>query len=46
MSNDVDHSIVVRALSWERLDVMRKKAKATMMYKTLNKLGSFKPLQL
>ena len=39
MSNDVDHSIALRVLDWEPLDVMRKKAKARMMYKTLNNLG-------
>ena len=39
MSNDEDHSIALRALGWEPLDIMRKKAKAKMMYKTLNKLG-------
>ena len=35
MSNDVDHSIALCALDWEPLDIMRKKAKARMMYKTL-----------
>ena len=39
MSNDVDHSIALCALGWEPLDIMRKKAKARMMYKTLNKTG-------
>ena len=36
MSNDVfnvDHSIALCALGWKPLDIMRKKAKATMMYK-------------
>ena len=39
MSNDVDHSIALCALGWKPLDIMRKKAKATMMYKTLNGIG-------
>ena len=39
MSNNVDHSIALRALGWEPLDIIRKKAKGRMMYKTLNKLG-------
>jgi hypothetical protein len=39
MSNDVDHYIALYALGWEPLDIMRKKAKARMMYKTLNKTG-------
>ena len=39
MSNNVDHSIALRALGWEPLHIIRKKAKARMMYKTLNKLG-------
>jgi hypothetical protein len=34
MSNDVDHSIALCALGWKPLDIMRKKAKARMMYKT------------
>ena len=38
-SNDVDHSIALNALGWEPLDIIRKKAKARMMYKTLNKIG-------
>ncbi|CAB4035835.1 AMP deaminase 2 isoform X2, partial [Paramuricea clavata] len=37
--NDVDHSIALNALGWEPLDRIRKKAKARMMYKTLNKIG-------
>ena len=39
MSNNEDYSITLRALGWEPLHIMRKKAKARMMYKTLNKLG-------
>ena len=39
MSNNVDHSIALRALGWEPLHIIRKKAKARIMYKTLNKLG-------
>jgi hypothetical protein len=41
MSNDVglDHSVALCALGWEPLDIMREKAKARMMYKTLNKTG-------
>ena len=39
MSNDIDHSIALLALGWEPLDIMRKKAKAKMMYKISNKLG-------
>jgi hypothetical protein len=41
LSNDVDHSIALNALDaldWEPLDIIRKKAKARMMYKTLNKI--------
>jgi shikimate kinase len=38
MSN-VDHSIALCALGWKPLDIMRKKAKATMMYKTLSGIG-------
>ena len=39
MSNDVDHSTALCALDLEPLDIIRKKAKARMMYKTLNKMG-------
>ena len=39
MSNDEDRSIALRTLGWEPLDIMRKKAKARMMRKTLNTLG-------
>ena len=38
MSNNEDHSIALRALGWEPLHIIRKKAKARMTYKTLNKL--------
>ena len=40
MSNNEDHSIALRTLGWEPLHIIRKKAKARMTYKTLNKLGS------
>lgn len=39
MNNDVDHSIALRTLGWEPLKNERKKAKAKMMYKVLNKMG-------
>ncbi len=39
MSNDIDYSSALHALSWEPLKLMRKKAKAKLMYKTLNKMG-------
>ena len=39
MSNNEDHSIALHALGWEQLHIISKKAKARMMYKTLNKLG-------
>ena len=39
MSNDVDHSVALHVLGWEPLDTTRKKAKARMMYKTLNNIG-------
>ena len=39
MSNNEDHSIALRALGWEPLHIIRKKAKTRMTYKTLNKLG-------
>jgi hypothetical protein len=38
-NNDVNHSIALRALGWEPLKTERKKAKAKMMYKVLNKMG-------
>ena len=34
MSNNVNHSIALRALGWEPLHIIKKKAKARMMYKT------------
>ena len=39
MSNDIDSSIALSALGWEPLKLMRKRAKAKLMYKTLNKMG-------
>ena len=39
MSNNEDHSKALRTLGWEPLHIIRKKAKARMVYKTLNKLG-------
>ncbi len=39
MSNDVNHSIALHALGWQPLKAERKKAKAKMMYKVLNKMG-------
>ena len=39
MSSDVDHSVAVHVLGWEPLDITRKKAKARMIYKTLNNIG-------
>ena len=39
MSSDVDHSVALHVLGWEPLDITRKKAKARMMYKTLNSIG-------
>ncbi|CAB3981350.1 Hypothetical predicted protein, partial [Paramuricea clavata] len=39
MSNDVNHSIALRALGWEPLKTERKKANAKIMYKVLNKMG-------
>ena len=38
MSNDVDHSVALHVLGWEPLHITRKKAKATIMYKTLNNI--------
>ena len=38
-SNDVHHTIALNALGWEPLQTERKKAKAKMMYKVLNKTG-------
>ena len=39
VSNDVEQTIALRALSWEPLQTERKKAKAKLMYKLLNKIG-------
>ena len=39
MNNDVDHSIALHAFGWKPLKTERKKAKAKMMYKVLNKMG-------
>ena len=39
VSNDVEHSIALRALGWEPLQMERKKAKAKIMCKLLNKMG-------
>ena len=39
VSNDVEHNIALRALGWEPLQMERKKAKAKIMYKLLNKMG-------
>ena len=39
LSNDVHHTIALHALGWEPLQTERKKAKAKMMYKVLNKTG-------
>ena len=39
MTNDVNHTIALRALGWEPLKIERKKAKGKMMYKILNNLG-------
>ena len=43
MSNDIDQSTVLQALGWEPLNIMRRKAKAKLMYKILNKVAP-KPL--
>ena len=39
MSNNVNHSISLFDLGWEPLITERKKTKAKMMYKVLNKMG-------
>ena len=39
MHNDIDYSSALHALGWEPLKLMRKKAKAKLMYKTLKKMG-------
>ena len=39
MSNDTDQSTALQALGWEHLNIMRRKAKAKLMYKVLNKMA-------
>ena len=39
MGNEVDHSTALHALGWESLKTERKKAKAKIRYKILNKMG-------
>ena len=39
MSNDTDQSTALQALGWEPLNTMRRKAKAKLMYKVLNKMA-------
>ena len=39
MSNDIDHSVALQALGWKKLKTERKKSKAKIMYKLLNKMG-------
>ena len=39
MSNDIDHSVALQALSWVPLKTERKKVKSKMMYKLLNNMG-------
>ena len=39
VSNDVEHNIALHALGWEPLQMERKKDKAKIMYKLLNKMG-------
>ena len=39
VNNDVEHTIALRTLGWEPLQTERKKAKAKIMYKLLNKMG-------
>jgi hypothetical protein len=39
MSNDIDHSVALQALGWKPLKTERKKSKAKIMYKLLNKMG-------
>ena len=38
MSNEVDHLVALSALGWEPLTAERKKAKAKLMFKVLNKM--------
>ena len=39
MPNEVDQQTVLNILGWEPLEQQRKKAKAKMMFKTLNNMG-------
>ena len=39
MSNDIDHAVALQALGWKPLKTERKKSKAKIMYKLLNKMG-------
>ena len=39
MTNDVNHTIALRALGWEPLKIERKKAEGKMMYKILSNMG-------
>ena len=39
MNNDTDHSVALQALGWKPLKTERKKGKAKIMYKLLNKMG-------
>ena len=39
VNNDVEHTIALRTLGWEPFQTERKKAKAKIMYKLLNKMG-------
>ena len=39
MSNDIDQSTALQALGWEPLYIMRRKTKAKLMYKVLNKMA-------
>ena len=39
LTDDVNHTIALRALGWEPLKIERKKAKGKMMYKILNDMG-------
>ena len=39
MSNDIDQSTALQTLGWEPLYIMRRKTKAKLMYKVLNKMA-------
>ena len=39
MNNDTDHSVALQASGWKPLKTERKKSKAKIMYKLLNKMG-------